>query len=101
MRNSIQVKPIATVENAPNFNEGEEKPKHEMSAIMKFFLITMRLFGFHHEKSDKLIFKTYSIIALSILWINFIKMFSTFNIFYSEDEPFSADLVLKIVALTL
>jgi hypothetical protein len=104
MRNSIQVKPITTIENAPNFNDEDEnqrlsKPKHEMATIMKFFLITMRLFGFHHEKSDKLIFKTYSIIILSVLWINFIKMFSTFNIFYSEDEPFSADLVLKIITL--
>lgn len=104
MRNSIQVKPITTVENAPNFKEEGEnirlsKPKHEMATIMKFFLITMRLFGFHHEKSDKLILKIYPSIVLILLWANFIKMFSTFNIFYSEDEPFSADLVLKIVTL--
>ena len=80
-----------------------EPPKFKFDVvntkIMKYANSIMRIFGFYHHKSDRLILKVYPIFVLFIMWFNTLRCFSSFNFFYNQSEPFSAELVLKIVTI--
>ena len=88
---------------SPNYFEyANEQHKIEQefevvkTKIMKYGNLIMRIFGFYHHKSDKLILKVYPIIALTIIWFDTIKSLWCFNVLNNESETISAEFALKV-----
>ena len=57
----------------------------------------LRVLGLYHTKEDSLLLKAYALTLCCIDWLNFVRFFSIYDIFWGKSESISASLILKIV----
>ena len=80
------------------FNSTSEHFEVINSSIMRHPKILLRIFGFYHEKTDKIIVKAYCLFIISLLWINSLKYLFSLNIIYGHHEDFlSVEFLYKVI----
>jgi hypothetical protein len=71
------------------------------SRIMRHPNIFLRIFGFYHEKSDKIFVKAYCIFIISIIWLNSLRYIFSLNFIYGHnDDVFSVEFLYKVIYIT-